>query len=68
MNKEKVEIQPLAYSIEDAAKLLGLSRATIYRLLRDKRIKAVKSGHRLLFRRADLEAYLANLPEADAFS
>jgi excisionase family DNA binding protein len=40
--------EPLTVGIEDAAKLLGISRGLMYRLVREKQIPALKLGRRLL--------------------
>lgn len=37
----------------------GVSRATVYRLIRSGDLPVVKIGGRTVFRRADLEAFLA---------
>jgi excisionase family DNA binding protein len=41
-------MQPITCSVADAAKALGVSRATIYNYLAEDRIKAVKVGARRL--------------------
>lgn len=42
-------------SINDAAKLLGLGRSTIYRLLREGKLEFLKIGRRTLIPAASLE-------------
>lgn len=39
---------PLGVSPAEAGRLLGLGRTTIYRLIRNKRIHAVKVGSRIV--------------------
>jgi excisionase family DNA binding protein len=37
-----------AYSVEEAAKLLGVSRVTIFRRLAEGRIRSIRLGRRLI--------------------
>lgn len=48
-------IVPVTMPVNDAADYLGISRATIYVLLREGALTKVKLGHRTLIRRADLD-------------
>jgi excisionase family DNA binding protein len=48
----------LVYSIREAAQATGLSRATLYRLISDGRLKTVKVGARRLVPVAALTALL----------
>ena len=50
------------YSVNDLASHLGISRWTVYRLVRSGEIRAVKVGERIRFRPADVEAYLEREP------
>lgn len=52
----------MGFSINDAVLASGLGRDMIYGAIRDGRLKARKVGRRTLILRADLEAYLCNLP------
>jgi excisionase family DNA binding protein len=55
--------EPLAYSPTHAADVLGLSRATIYRLMNEGRIRARKLGdHRTLIDREELVRFVQGLP------
>jgi excisionase family DNA binding protein len=51
-----------AYSPEQAAIRAGISRATIFRLIKSKAIRSQKVGTRTLIRSADLQAFLDGLP------
>ena len=42
-------------SVEDACKLLGVSRWTISRAIREKRLKAVNLGKRLVIKRTEID-------------
>lgn len=54
----------LALTIQEAVSVSGLSRSRIYRLLRDRKLQARKSGNRTLILVEDLERFLKSLPSA----
>jgi excisionase family DNA binding protein len=47
-------------SVNEAAFLLGVSRPTIYRLVRRRELPASRVGTRLRFRLAHIDEYLEN--------
>jgi excisionase family DNA binding protein len=49
-------IEPLALSIKDAARLLGLGRSTIYRLIGDGQLQIVKIGNRTLIKTSSIRS------------
>ena len=53
----------LAYSMEEAGRAIGRSRSTIYDLVHQGKLRAVRSGGRTLIPRESLEAYVDGLPE-----
>jgi excisionase family DNA binding protein len=53
----------LAYSMAEAGQAIGRSRSTIYDLVHQGKVRAVRSGGRTLIPRASLEAYVESLPE-----
>lgn len=55
-------VDRLAYSVEEAAACLGLSRAHMYRMIAQGRLKPRKAGKRTLILRSDLVAFLEALP------
>lgn len=57
---------PLAVTIPDAVKASGMSRSSIYEALKRGDLSARKAGRRTLISFADLQAYLANLPQYKA--
>ena len=57
---------PLALTMPDAVRLSGCSRSALYSALKRGDLMARKAGRRTLISFADLEAYLANLPEYKA--
>jgi excisionase family DNA binding protein len=52
----------LAYSPDEAAELLGISRKLVHDLLRTGQLGSVKAGRRRLIARHHLEAFLAGEP------
>jgi excisionase family DNA binding protein len=54
---------PIAVTIPDAVKASGISRTSIYEALKRGKLTARKCGRRTLISFADLQAYLASLPE-----
>ena len=59
-------LDPLAVSPRDAAKFLAVSRRTISRLIRSKKITARKAGKRTLVDVESLKAFYATLPQITA--
>lgn len=49
---------PGVRSVNEVAVFLGISRGTVYKLVRDGQLRAVRVGERLRFRDIDLERYL----------
>jgi excisionase family DNA binding protein len=56
---------PRALRVEEAAKLLGIGRSLAYRLVREKRLRSVKAGHRRLVPVAAVDEFLT-APGGDA--
>jgi excisionase family DNA binding protein len=52
----------LAYSPDEAAELLGISRELVHDLLRTGQLASVKAGRRRLIGKRHLEAFLAGEP------
>ena len=59
-------IEPLAVSIPEGCRMIGLKRSSMYREVNDGRIKAVKARGRTLLPVASLRAWLAALPHSIA--
>lgn len=49
------------YTIPEVAKLLRISKATLYRMMRDGRIQTVKMGRKTLFRESELNRFIESL-------
>jgi excisionase family DNA binding protein len=52
------DIAPAALSVVNAARYLGISRASIYLLIKAGHLPIAKIGHRTLLRRVDLDTFL----------
>jgi excisionase family DNA binding protein len=52
-----------ALSVDEAAEYLRISRATLYRLFREKKLSPARLGGRTLVRRVDADALLAKCVE-----
>jgi len=59
-------MEPLTLSVNDAAKVLGVSSRTVWALITDGKLPAVKLGKRTLIRHADLQTFAARLGVRDA--
>jgi excisionase family DNA binding protein/YgiT-type zinc finger domain-containing protein len=55
----KVEEKPDVLNLTEVADLLRVSNQTIYNMIRDGRIKAVKFGREWRFNRKDIDAYIS---------
>ena len=55
----------LAYRIPEAVEATGLGRTTLYRLIKEGRLEAVKVGSSTLITRRALEDYLERLSTTD---
>jgi excisionase family DNA binding protein len=65
---EGITITPLAYSPKDAAKYLGISLRSLWRIIADRKVTVRKLGHRTMIDAASLRAYYASLPTVEAAS
>lgn len=52
-------VEPIAYRVDDAARVVGLSRTTLYALISDGTLPSYKVAGRRLVRRVDLETLFA---------
>ena len=59
-----VQLDRLLYPVQETQHLLGISHATIYRLIAAKRLDAVKIGAKTLITAESISAFLAGLPKA----
>lgn len=51
----------LLHDIAETAHILSISQSSIKRLVDDQKLKPVRIGGRVLFKRVDLEAYVDSL-------
>jgi len=63
---ESYEAQRQYYSIKSFAVISDVSKSTVKREIRDKRLKAQKRGRRTVIAHEDAMAYLASLRPVDA--
>lgn len=54
-------VTKLTYTVNEAADALGISPRSVWRLIRDKKLRSVAINKRRLVRVCDIEAMLANL-------
>ena len=59
-------IEPLAVSISEAGRIIGIKRSSIYREIAAGRLTAVKANKRRLLTMEALRAWLAALPQSKA--
>jgi excisionase family DNA binding protein len=52
--------QPILYTIEEAARLLRVSRTTLYELMWNDELVPFRIGRRIRFTRAELERFVAD--------
>lgn len=52
---------PLVFSVEEARRLLGLSRGLMYQAIRNGQVPSIRIGRRILIPRAALERMLENV-------
>lgn len=53
-------------SLDDVAKVLGISESSVYRLVRGGELPRVKVGNRTLFAQDDVRTFIASRREAAA--
>ena len=56
---QQMAIEPLRVSVEEAARIIGVSRSVIYKHMKAGTLRAVKDGARTLFTMTELRAYVA---------
>lgn len=54
-----MNLQPLRVPVEEAARLLGISRPTMFRRIQRGELAAIRDGRRTLVAMAELERYAA---------
>jgi excisionase family DNA binding protein len=55
-------MEPIAYTIEDAAKVVGIGRTKLYEAIKKGELPYKKLGRRTLILAADLRGWLDGLP------
>ncbi len=59
-------IVPLSHRIEDAARVIGVSRSTLFAIVAEGRLPARKIGRATVILHSDLQAFVEAAPLADA--
>ena len=57
-NSRQIAIEPLRVSVEEAARIIGVSRSVIYKHIKAGTLRAVKDGARTLFTMTELRRYV----------
>ena len=57
---QEKQVEPLAVNSRDAARMLGISERTLYKLTKDEKIICRKLGWRSLYPVASLKAFLGS--------
>ena len=55
-----MNVAPITYTIANATKATGLSRSTLYNLMKAKQLPYIKVGKRTLLKISDIEVLLEN--------
>lgn len=55
--------EPILVSVNDACAMISCSRPTLYKFIRESRVRAVRSGGRTLIPLDSLKEYAAALPD-----
>jgi excisionase family DNA binding protein len=58
MAPEALKPERLAYRVNEAVKLLGLSRGTVYKIIQDEELPVIRLGRRILIPAVALQALL----------
>jgi len=56
--EQKNQIEPLSVSVEDAARIVGFSRSSIYELIAKGEVKTFKIGRRRLVLMTELKSWV----------
>ena len=59
-----MNFEPLAYTLQDAERIIGIGRTKLYELISANVLDARKAGSRTLVTGESLRAYVAALPKA----
>ncbi len=60
------DVKPILVGITEAAKMLGLGRSSIYRMINDGTLDPVRLGGRVMIRIADIERLVERATEEQA--
>ena len=63
MNDAQLRLEPLVYSVTEAAEVLQVSRSTVFELIHSRQLASFTIGRRRLVTRADLLDFIARRRE-----
>ncbi|AZE37692.1 MAG: DNA-binding protein [Pseudomonas protegens] len=66
MEQAQQQIAPLSVSVEESARILGISRSATYELIAQGEIKTFKIGRRRLALASELKAFIERAAKAGA--
>ncbi|QIG48805.1 excisionase family DNA-binding protein [Nordella sp. HKS 07] len=55
-------LQPVTMSVREAAAYLGAGESTIWKAIRERRLRALKMGRSTRILRVDADAFISSLP------
>ncbi|TGQ20410.1 helix-turn-helix domain-containing protein [Mesorhizobium sp. M00.F.Ca.ET.217.01.1.1] len=61
-----LQADKLSYTISEFVKATGIARTQVFAHIKQGRLKACKSGRRVLIRTADAQSFLNSLPNREA--
>jgi excisionase family DNA binding protein len=67
ITKKHHKDEALTLSVEHAARLIGVSRSTVYRLVRDGELRAIRVGRRVLILKKPLMEMLGATEDTSRF-
>ncbi|MEL7207228.1 MAG: helix-turn-helix domain-containing protein [Actinomycetota bacterium] len=59
MNDAQLRLEPLVYSVTEAAEVLQVSRSTVFELIHSRQLASFTIGRRRLVTRADVVDFIA---------
>ena len=62
MDADPKDKRPMAYPVEDAPAIAGVSRTRIFSAIRDREITARKAGRQTIIEAAELQRWISSLP------
>lgn len=61
--RKTIKPERLAYSVMEACEAIGIGKTTLYGLLKEKKLRAIKVGNRTLIEASELDRLLGQAEE-----